>query len=208
MLAWRSYHVLTADSSVTALNVLDCNPQVDLVISEAVLPGGSGSELIGIVKQLFPSAAVMFTTAYTEESLDPAIFCLQKPFTIGTLMNRVEKFCREPTKYGPQSQLCFWRKMTRHFVLPLKDCHISIAGRQSQPQPPAGPYTPAKIRSRSCRIQQPPVDVVFDMSDDAEAARAIAALNGKDVQGRTLTVNEARPKTDRPGGGGFGRKQR
>lgn len=93
--------MLTADSSVTALNVLDCNPQVDLVISEAVLPGGSGSELIGIVKQLFPSAAVMFTTAYTEESLDPAIFCLQKPFTIGTLMNRVEKFCREADKVRP-----------------------------------------------------------------------------------------------------------
>ena len=31
-----------------------------------------------------------------------------------------------------------------------------------------------------------------DMSDDAEAVKAIAALNGKDVEGRTLTVNEAR----------------
>jgi len=30
-----------------------------------------------------------------------------------------------------------------------------------------------------------------DMSDDAEAVKAIAALNGKDVEGRTLTVNEA-----------------
>lgn len=47
-----------------------------------------------------------------------------------------------------------------------------------------------------------------DMSDDAEAARAIAALNGKDVEGRSLTVNEARPKMDRPGGGGLGRKRR
>jgi RNA recognition motif-containing protein len=46
-----------------------------------------------------------------------------------------------------------------------------------------------------------------DMSDDGEAVKAIAALNGKDVEGRTLTVNEARPKTDRPGGGGFGRKR-
>jgi RNA recognition motif-containing protein len=46
-----------------------------------------------------------------------------------------------------------------------------------------------------------------DMSDDGEAVKAIAALNGKDVEGRTLSVNEARPKTDRPGGGGFGRKR-
>ena len=52
-----------------------------------------------------------------------------------------------------------------------------------------------------------------DMSNDEEAVKAIAALNGKDVEGRTLTVNEARPKTDRPkgdrpSGGGPGRKRR
>jgi cold-inducible RNA-binding protein len=46
-----------------------------------------------------------------------------------------------------------------------------------------------------------------DMTNDADAAKAITALNGKDVEGRTLNVNEARPKTDRPGGGGFGRKR-
>ncbi len=46
-----------------------------------------------------------------------------------------------------------------------------------------------------------------DMSDDGEAVKAIAALNGKHVEGRTLTVNEARPKTDRPSGGGFWRKR-
>ena len=46
-----------------------------------------------------------------------------------------------------------------------------------------------------------------DMTNDSDAAKAIAALNGKDVEGRTLNVNEARPKTDRPGGGGFGRKR-
>ena len=41
---------------------------------------------------------------------------------------------------------------------------------------------------------------------------AINALNGTDVEGRTLTVNEARPKTektreDRPGGSGFRRRR-
>lgn len=41
-----------------------------------------------------------------------------------------------------------------------------------------------------------------EMTNDAEAARAIAAVNGKEIDGRALTVNEARPKTDRPGGGG------
>jgi len=42
-----------------------------------------------------------------------------------------------------------------------------------------------------------------EMSVDAEAERAIAGLNGKDLDGRTLNINEARPKEDRGGGGGF-----
>ncbi|MEP6937367.1 MAG: RNA-binding protein [Chthoniobacterales bacterium] len=36
------------------------------------------------------------------------------------------------------------------------------------------------------------------MGDGAEGTAAIAALNGKEVQGRTLTVNEARPREERP----------
>ena len=41
-----------------------------------------------------------------------------------------------------------------------------------------------------------------EMTNDDEAAKAIAALNGKEVDGRALNVNEARPKVDRGGGGG------
>ncbi|MDO8451766.1 MAG: RNA-binding protein [bacterium] len=37
-----------------------------------------------------------------------------------------------------------------------------------------------------------------EMSSDEEARRAIELLHGKDLQGRTLTVNEARPMEDRP----------
>lgn len=41
-----------------------------------------------------------------------------------------------------------------------------------------------------------------EMSTDAEAQNAITSLNGTQVGGRSLTVNEARPKAG--GGGGFG----
>ncbi len=40
-----------------------------------------------------------------------------------------------------------------------------------------------------------------EMSSQAEAQAAIAALNGKEIDGRSLTVNEARPKTEGGGGG-------
>jgi RNA recognition motif-containing protein len=43
-----------------------------------------------------------------------------------------------------------------------------------------------------------------EMSTDAEAQTAIAALNGQQHGGRALTVNEARPREERSGGGGGG----
>src|SRR5262249_30195574 len=43
-----------------------------------------------------------------------------------------------------------------------------------------------------------------EMGSDQEAQAAIAALNGKEVSGRALTVNEARPKEGGGGGGGRG----
>jgi cold-inducible RNA-binding protein len=46
-----------------------------------------------------------------------------------------------------------------------------------------------------------------EMANDAEGEKAIAAVNGTDLDGRTLNVNEARPKTERSSGGGLGRKR-
>jgi RNA recognition motif-containing protein len=42
------------------------------------------------------------------------------------------------------------------------------------------------------------------MSSEQEAQKAIAELNGKTIEGRALTVNEARPREARPPGGGGG----
>jgi RNA recognition motif-containing protein len=44
-----------------------------------------------------------------------------------------------------------------------------------------------------------------EMTSDSEAQAAITALNGTELGGRTLTVNEARPQEPRSGGGGGGR---
>jgi len=52
-----------------------------------------------------------------------------------------------------------------------------------------------------------------EMTNASEADKAIAALNGADLAGRSLTINEAKPKSERPrsgghrfgGGGGGGR---
>ncbi len=47
-----------------------------------------------------------------------------------------------------------------------------------------------------------PRGFAFVTMPDSAARAAIDALNGKDLDGRTLNVNEARAKTDRGGGGG------
>ena len=46
----------------------------------------------------------------------------------------------------------------------------------------------------------------IQMASDQEAQAAIAGLNEKEIDGRKLTVNEARPREERPrsGGGGYG----
>jgi RNA recognition motif-containing protein len=44
-----------------------------------------------------------------------------------------------------------------------------------------------------------------EMATDEEAEKAVSELNGKEMDGRALTVNEARPQERREGGGGGGR---
>jgi len=43
-----------------------------------------------------------------------------------------------------------------------------------------------------------------EMSSNEDGDKAIAALNGQQIGGRTINVNEARPKSERGGGGGGG----
>jgi RNA recognition motif-containing protein len=47
-----------------------------------------------------------------------------------------------------------------------------------------------------------------EISDDASAQKACDFCHGKDLMGRTLVVNEARPMAAREGGGGGGRGPR
>lgn len=46
-----------------------------------------------------------------------------------------------------------------------------------------------------------------EMPEQAEAQAAIAGLNGKEVGGRAMNVNEARPRAEGGGGGGFNKKR-
>jgi RNA recognition motif-containing protein len=59
----------------------------------------------------------------------------------------------------------------------------------------------SSVRIITDRITGRPRGFAFvEMSNDAEAKTAIESLNGKDFMGRTLNVNEARPRNDAPRG--------
>lgn len=49
-----------------------------------------------------------------------------------------------------------------------------------------------------------PRGFAFVTMEDAGGKEAIEALNGNDFEGRTLNINEARPRENRGGGGGYG----
>ena len=53
---------------------------------------------------------------------------------------------------------------------------------------------------------QPRGFAFVEMSNDSEGDNAINSLNGRDLDGRSLNVNEARPKTDRGFGGWWRRR--
>jgi RNA recognition motif-containing protein len=66
-----------------------------------------------------------------------------------------------------------------------------------------GPVTEVNIVTD--RFTQKPRGFAFVTMGTPEAAQAaIQQLSGKNVNGRDLTVNEARPREERSGGGGFG----
>ncbi len=75
-------------------------------------------------------------------------------------------------------------------------------------------YSTSESELRSLFEQYGPIEAVREISDKGfavvdlpaeNAQAAIDALNGKEFGGRPLTVNEARPRTERSGGGGGGR---
>ncbi len=63
----------------------------------------------------------------------------------------------------------------------------------------------AEVRVITDRDTGRPKGFAFvEMASDDEARAAMEALNGKEVEGRALTVNEARPRGESRGGGGGG----
>jgi signal transduction histidine kinase len=92
------YNVIEARDAPSALRTLGAHPQIDLLFTDVVLPGGvHGHKLAEEVRTRRPSVRVLFTSGYTRNAivhngrLDPGVQLITKPFTYEDLAERVRR---------------------------------------------------------------------------------------------------------------------
>jgi CheY-like chemotaxis protein len=104
MLTERDYIVLSAGTGDEALEVADRHAgEIDLLITDVVMPGMSGRSLAQAIRHARPGIRVLYVSGYSDDMLgqqgvlDPDIHLLAKPFTPETLADRVrEVLDRQP----------------------------------------------------------------------------------------------------------------
>ena len=89
------YTVLVAANSDEALGVFAGNTSIDVLLTDVVMPGGSGPELTRRLVEGRPALKVIYMSGYTEDAivhhgvLNPGIAFLHKPFTSETLGRKI-----------------------------------------------------------------------------------------------------------------------
>ena len=111
LLALAGFHVVEAASGPEALERVGAGDlQIDLVVTDTVMPHMSGSEFVERLRPLQPDAAVLFTSGYTDDAiarhgvLEPGTEFLEKPYSRTVLLARVRSILdrRAPLAAGPR----------------------------------------------------------------------------------------------------------
>jgi PAS domain S-box-containing protein len=97
LLERQGYKVILAGNAAEALALFDLNRDIDVVLTDVVMPGGSGPDLIRQLVERQPEVKVIYMSGYTEETishhgiLDPGIALLHKPFTADSLARKLRE---------------------------------------------------------------------------------------------------------------------
>ena len=106
-LAELGHHPIPCPSPDQALALLRETPDVRLVITDVVMPGTSGPELVAAIKPLHPHIAILFATGYAGDIDEAAAFAghdvLRKPFTMGVLAKAVSSALAKTSGSTPYS---------------------------------------------------------------------------------------------------------
>jgi two-component system, cell cycle sensor histidine kinase and response regulator CckA len=97
LLGRQGYTVLVAANANEALGLFDANPSIDLLLTDVVMPGSSGPQLVRQLVERRPALKVIYMSGYTDETivhhgvLNPGIAFLHKPFTSQTLERKIQE---------------------------------------------------------------------------------------------------------------------
>jgi two-component system cell cycle sensor histidine kinase/response regulator CckA len=95
LLVKLGYSVLVAANADDACQLFDANPSIDLLLTDVVMPGASGPDLVTELVKRRPALKVIYMSGYTDEAivhhgvLAPGVEFLHKPFTSETLGRKI-----------------------------------------------------------------------------------------------------------------------
>lgn len=93
----RGYHTLSAADAAEAQEVAAKHDHIDLVFTDVVMPGSSGTELAATLSQTRPGLKVLFSSGYTDDAvvrhgmLEPGTNFLQKPYSARNLARKLRE---------------------------------------------------------------------------------------------------------------------
>ena len=97
LLERQGYTVLVAANAMEALGLFERNTAIDVLLTDVVMPGDSGPELVSWLVQQRPLLKVIYMSGYTEEAIvdhgvvNPGIAFLHKPFTAEALGRKLRE---------------------------------------------------------------------------------------------------------------------
>jgi two-component system, cell cycle sensor histidine kinase and response regulator CckA len=93
----QGYQILEAENGEEALRIANTHSEIDMLITDVVMPGMGGRELSARLCASHPHTKLLYLSGYTEDSivhegvLEPGTAFLQKPFTLQTLSRKVRE---------------------------------------------------------------------------------------------------------------------
>jgi CheY-like chemotaxis protein len=110
LLRQLGYRVLSASGGPEALDLLRANPDIDLLFTDVIMPGGmNGPQLADAAHRLYPQLPVLYTSGYTENAIvhhgrvDPGVNLLHKPYRRETLAEKIRVAIDVPVETGSRA---------------------------------------------------------------------------------------------------------
>jgi PAS domain S-box-containing protein len=97
ILTGAGYQVLTASSPALALELLESHPDLDMLLTDVVMPGMSGRDLAERVKLQYPAIEVLFMSGYPQQIIasrgvvEQGVALIEKPFSKELILRRVRE---------------------------------------------------------------------------------------------------------------------